>query len=243
MVRRENLRRRWSMRVLVGWAFVRTVHETGIRRRRLELGDLMSAHKTSVVGSHLGPINVAGENVPIGFLASHRKKHHLPCKATNGFIVMKTKAGPVNHVCPCAVGRAIKKLRQVKMKAWLQLAGEWLEAEKARLAEDEKRCEQEGYEAPVDATCPYPEKTDQELWWNAGRARAGHDRQAQVELEHAQEIQEASEEGDPFAEGADTALAGGSETANPYDPSDDRHLSWNDGFASVREDETERRRA
>lgn len=40
---------------------------------------------------------------------------------------------------------------------------------------------------------------------------------------------------DPFAEGADAALAGQPETANPYDPDEDfdAHCAWNDGWASI----------
>lgn len=43
---------------------------------------------------------------------------------------------------------------------------------------------------------------------------------------------------DPYAEGADARLAGQSETANPYPFATDDHLSWNDGWASV-DDEDE----
>ena len=194
----------------------------------------MSDHKTVIASSHIGPINVGGIEVPIGFLASHRKKLHAPCKKGNGFVVMRTKAGLVNHLCPCAVAKGIKKLKQIGGVAWAQLGKEWLDAEMARLALDEARCQQEGYDAAVDATNPYPEKTDQELWWRDGHARAAHDREALLEIEHGEEIREAAEV-DPYAEGADAALAGQSETTNPYDPVSDEHLSWNDGHASVSE--------
>ena len=43
---------------------------------------------------------------------------------------------------------------------------------------------------------------------------------------------------DYYAEGADAALAGLPETANPYDPEDDAHLDWNDGWASIHSEET-----
>lgn len=44
---------------------------------------------------------------------------------------------------------------------------------------------------------------------------------------------------DPYAAGADAVLAGLPETANPYDPEEDEdaHMSWNDGWAGVEEDE------
>jgi hypothetical protein len=47
--------------------------------------------------------------------------------------------------------------------------------------------------------------------------------------------------GDPFAEGADAALAGEPESANPYDPDEDcdAHLSWNDGWLSIQEADAE----
>lgn len=35
---------------------------------------------------------------------------------------------------------------------------------------------------------------------------------------------------DAFADGVDAFHAGRSDTANPYDPSTDAHLSWNDGW-------------
>lgn len=40
---------------------------------------------------------------------------------------------------------------------------------------------------------------------------------------------------DPFAEGADAALAGASDTSNPYAPETDAHLSWNDGYWETRD--------
>lgn len=36
-------------------------------------------------------------------------------------------------------------------------------------------------------------------------------------------------------EGENAYYAGVSETANPYDPADDRHLSWNDGWLQAEE--------
>lgn len=45
-------------------------------------------------------------------------------------------------------------------------------------------------------------------------------------------------DGDPYAEGVDAFLAGDSDTANPYPPATDKHLSWNDGYnANVDEDD------
>lgn len=42
---------------------------------------------------------------------------------------------------------------------------------------------------------------------------------------------------DPYAEGADAALAGRSEAENPYDPQSDEFLSWNDGWNSIFEED------
>lgn len=42
---------------------------------------------------------------------------------------------------------------------------------------------------------------------------------------------------DPYAEGADARLAGKNESANPYEIATDAHLSWNDGWASIDEDD------
>ncbi len=42
---------------------------------------------------------------------------------------------------------------------------------------------------------------------------------------------------DPYAEGADAALAGRSETENPYDPLSDEFLSWNDGWNGIFEED------
>lgn len=46
-----------------------------------------------------------------------------------------------------------------------------------------------------------------------------------------------SDDRDPYAEGADAALAGQSETANPYDPiaDEEAHCSWNDGWNDTKE--------
>jgi hypothetical protein len=40
---------------------------------------------------------------------------------------------------------------------------------------------------------------------------------------------------DPYEEGADAAIAGKPESANPYDLQTEEadHFSWNDGFASI----------
>jgi hypothetical protein len=38
---------------------------------------------------------------------------------------------------------------------------------------------------------------------------------------------------DPYAEGADAALAGASDTTNPYPIASDEEASWNDGYLSI----------
>ncbi|TWB58710.1 hypothetical protein [Nitrospirillum viridazoti] len=50
----------------------------------------------------------------------------------------------------------------------------------------------------------------------------------------------ACREHDPYAKGGDAFIAGTPETANPYAPGSDDHLSWNDGwhsFAALSDDE------
>lgn len=42
---------------------------------------------------------------------------------------------------------------------------------------------------------------------------------------------------DAYAMGADAALAGESDTRNPFEPGTDAHLSWNDGYLSISEQE------
>lgn len=42
---------------------------------------------------------------------------------------------------------------------------------------------------------------------------------------------------DPFAEGADAALLGMSETCNPYKWGSDDEAAWNDGYNSIEESE------
>lgn len=44
---------------------------------------------------------------------------------------------------------------------------------------------------------------------------------------------------DAYAEGADAALAGKPETANPYDLTTEEalHLDWNDGWNSIEEED------
>jgi hypothetical protein len=37
---------------------------------------------------------------------------------------------------------------------------------------------------------------------------------------------------DPYAEGAEAAMCGYSDTDNPYPITSDAHLSWNDGYIS-----------
>lgn len=45
------------------------------------------------------------------------------------------------------------------------------------------------------------------------------------------------EPSDAFAEGAEAFLSGKGEDENPYDPIQDEHLSWNDGWLAAAESE------
>lgn len=133
----------------------------------------MATMRTVEVGSHIAKISFGGAQIPVGFLASHRKKNHFICESNYGFII-RTDPGTkkkINAVCQCAIPRAAKKLKQVGVAGLEKLGDEWLAAEKIKIAEQEERCQREGYEAAPAAKCPYPEKTDQALAWEDGRSK------------------------------------------------------------------------
>lgn len=133
----------------------------------------MATTRTVQVGSHIAKIPFGGATIPLGFLASHRKKNHVICMSNYGFVV-RTEPGSdkkINMVCECVTPRAVKKLRQVGVVGFEKLGEEWLAAEKIKIAEAEERCRQEGYAAALDAKCPYPADTDQELAWQEGRSK------------------------------------------------------------------------
>ncbi len=71
---------------------------------------------TQTVGSHVALINFGGAQVPVGFIASFRKKNHFVCESGKGFTVVTVKGERTNHLCQCAVPRAAKKLREVGVK-------------------------------------------------------------------------------------------------------------------------------
>jgi hypothetical protein len=129
--------------------------------------------RTVEVGSHIAKISFGGAQIPLGFLASHRKKSHLICESNYGFVVL-TQPGTkkkINMVCECVTPRAAKKLRQVGVAGFELLGEEWLAAEKIKIAEHEARCEREGFDAAPEVTCPYPAETDQALAWEEGRRK------------------------------------------------------------------------
>lgn len=139
----------------------------------------MPTMKTVQVGSHIAEISFGGAKIPLGFLVSHRKKRHTACEPGGGFLIrVKANKEKIYTVCECVTPRAAKKLKQVGVAGFEQLAAVWLEAEKARIAEHEAQCRKEGYDAAEDATCPYQEKTDQAIAWEEGRAKK---RMGQVE--------------------------------------------------------------
>lgn len=47
-----------------------------------------------------------------------------------------------------------------------------------------------------------------------------------------------AEVGDPYAEGADAAVAGRSLISNPYDPNSEDYLYWIDGWHAAKEDQS-----
>lgn len=138
------------------------------------------ATTTVHVGSHTSPIDFGDIRIPIGFIASFRKKKHLDCESGNGFVVLEVKGRKANAVCPCAAERAIKEFKRVGSKVFAERGAAWLEAEKVRLAADEERCRKEGYDAAPGAECPYPNLTDQFLAWREGQARREEENKAAV---------------------------------------------------------------
>lgn len=120
------------------------------------------------VGSHTAEISFGGAKVPLGFLASHRKKNHGACQGGGGFLVRSVWKGKTYVVCSCATDRAAKKLQLVKVAGFELLGSEWLVEERKKIALNEERCRREGREAGFSATCPYPDKTDQALAWKEG---------------------------------------------------------------------------
>jgi hypothetical protein len=128
--------------------------------------------KTVQVGSHIAEISFGGAKIPLSFLVSHRKKHHTACEPGGGFVVrVKADKSKVYTVCECVTPRAVKKLKQVGVAGFEQLAAAWLAAEKLRIEEHEAQCRKEGYDAALDEICPYEEKTDQAIAWAEGRAK------------------------------------------------------------------------
>jgi hypothetical protein len=104
-------------------------------------------------------------------LTSFRKKNHA-CGSNYGFILRTSASGEkINMVCPCVVPRASQRLKQIGAKAFEALGGAWLEEEKIKIAEDQKKCWQEGYDAGRDDACLYPQNSDQFLAWVEGHQR------------------------------------------------------------------------
>jgi hypothetical protein len=128
--------------------------------------------KTVQVGSHIAEISFGGAKIPLGYLVSHRKKHHTACEPGGGFVVrVKANKEKIYTVCECVTPRAAKKLKQVGVAGFEQLAAAWLAVEKERIAAHEAQCRLEGYDAAEDEANPYEEKTDQAIAWAEGRAK------------------------------------------------------------------------
>lgn len=133
----------------------------------------MATTTNQTVGSHITVIQFGPANIPIGFLASFRKKKHLMCEPGRGFVIQRVAGGErQNVVCDCAVFRARDRMTRVGTTAFEALGQEWLITEKQRLANNEAACREEGRQAAPGAECPYPEGTDQRLAWTEGRSGA-----------------------------------------------------------------------
>jgi hypothetical protein len=123
---------------------------------------------TQTVGSHVALINFGGAQVPVGFIASFRKKNHFLCESGKGFTIVTVKGERTNHLCQCAIPRAAKKLREVGVKGMEELGIEWKERAMVEVKASEMKCREEGKAAREGVTCPYQEKTDQQIAWQEG---------------------------------------------------------------------------
>lgn len=189
---------------------------------------------TTKVGSHVDLIQFAPDvSIPIGFLASMRKKHHSPCAKGGGFVEKPIPGhGMAKVVCMCAVNRAQKKMKQVGVSHFVTLGQEWRDRELERVAASEAACEEEGSQAAEGAENPYPAMTDQHLAWRKGYDRRGFKTSDVPEAPKAETAKTAEKGGgDAYANGFYAGENGDSETSNPHPVGTDEHLSWNDGFA------------
>lgn len=128
---------------------------------------------TQQVGSHIAVVQFGASQVPIGFLASFRKRNHLSCETGRGFLTRITsKEGRSQMVCGCAVTRAMARLKKDGVVAFEDASQKWLVDERRRLQAHEAACHEEGKKAGVEAKCPYPTGTDQHFAWMAGQEEA-----------------------------------------------------------------------
>lgn len=131
----------------------------------------MSKGMERKVGSHVAKVDIGGARVPIGFLASFRKKKHSLCESGKGFVVFVIGESKQNRVCECATKRAIVKLRTLGVKGFEILSEQWLADEMERIKASEDLARHEGELASPSALCPYPENSDQALAWHEGHDR------------------------------------------------------------------------
>jgi len=81
-------------------------------------------------------VSFHGTEVPIGFIAFHRKERHLDCMSGHGFVTTtfpgakKSTKAP----CVCAVARAERKLKEIGKEAFEREGAEWLAKAQASIA-------------------------------------------------------------------------------------------------------------
>ena len=135
----------------------------------VSLGELSATLRTHSAQSVLGQIQFApGVMVPVGFLASHRKRNHLDCESGNGFQTTILPGGKRQVLCHCATERAMKKLKQVGGSAFAQLGGVWLVQTRSDLKKETSQAHLEGLRAKEGTANPYPKGSDLFSSWEEG---------------------------------------------------------------------------
>lgn len=94
----------------------------------------MTEFSTQVVDSLTDTVVFIGLNIPVGFLASFRKKNHSECAGGGGFKPFISAGRRSNQLCFCAVNRAVKNFRDIGSENFKKHASEWLQKHKAEAA-------------------------------------------------------------------------------------------------------------
>ena len=94
----------------------------------------MTEFTTQVVDSLSDTIVFLGLNIPVGFLASFRKRSHSECQSGKGFKVIMSAGRRSNQLCFCAINRALQNFRDIGSENFKKHASEWLQKYKIETA-------------------------------------------------------------------------------------------------------------